>query len=92
MKKVTKVKQLRNIIWGLERLNNDDNFRFEYDYKEVQKKLMNSYKDYGFDEGVQKERINSIKNMFLYGISNKKIAKTYNMTIEEVKKIIEISN
>lgn len=35
----------------------DDTFRFEYDNEIVQKKLVNSAKDEGFDAGVQMKKL-----------------------------------
>lgn len=77
-----------NIIHELERLNMDDTFRFEYDNEIVQKKLVNSAKD----EGIQLERIRAIKALFAQGVSLEIIANVYELTVEEVKEIIDIKD
>lgn len=76
----------------------DDTFRFEYDNEIVQKKLVNSAKKEGFDkgfdagvvQGVQEEKIRTIKAMFDNDVSLDIIADVNNLTIDEVKEILEL--
>lgn len=70
----------------------DDTFRFEYDNEIVQKKLVNSAKDEGFDAGVQMEKIRCIKALYEKGILLEIIASANELTIEEVKEILDIKD
>ncbi len=93
MKSVVDNDEDKEIIHELERLNMDENFRFEYDAEQSQKMMVNSARKEGIaegiEQGIEQERINSIKVLSMNGISDEKIAESYGLTIEEVKEILE---
>lgn len=104
MKQIVDNEEDRKIIHELERLNMDENFLFEYDNEIVQKKLVNSAKDEGFDEGfdegylegrdegINQERIKNIKSLFENGVSLELIANSIGISIDEVKKIVNLKD
>lgn len=93
MKKVVDNEEDMRIISELERLSMDDNARFEYDHELEYKKMMNSAtdraKEEGRQEGIQEERIKIIKSLYSNGVSLELISSSINLSIEEVKNIIE---
>lgn len=68
------------IIEELERLSMNDKFIDEYDYENVQRKLMNSMKDEGYEEGIKIGKIEGEKQ----GEKNKSIDIARNMLKENV--------
>lgn len=84
----------KEIVCELERLNMDDNAKFEYDHEIAHKKMMNTAVDDAMQEGIQvgieQERVKIIKSLYYNGISLELISKSVNLSIEEVKTILEI--
>lgn len=76
------------IIKGLERLAINNKFIDEYDYENVQKKLLNSLKIEGYQDGVN-DGIKKGKKENNLEIAKKLLSK--NFTIEEISDITELS-
>lgn len=91
MKHNTNSNETNQIIKELERLCMDDKFIDEYDYENVQRKLLNSCKAEGYEAGVKngkKQGIEKVaKNMLNENIDINIISKTTGLTIEEINKL-----
>ena len=79
------------IVKEMERLAMDNKFIDEYDAEKVNKILMNTKYEEGYDKGIAKgEKQNSIeiaKKMLEKGMSEDEIAELTQLSIEEIKKI-----
>ena len=75
------------IIEELRRLGMNNKFVDEYDYEFVQKKLMNSIKDEGYEKGKSDEKLEIAKNLLSENIEVNIISKTTGLSIEEIKKL-----
>ena len=75
------------IIKELERLGMNNKFVDEYDREFVQKKLMNSIKDEGYEAGKNDEKIEIAKNLLSENIEVNIISKTTGLSVEYIKKL-----
>ena len=94
MKKTEDEVSLR-VVKELENLSMNEIFRDEYDYENVQRKLINSVKDEGYEEGLQQGYENGTKeksmeiarNMLKENIDINVIIKCTNLTKEEIEQL-----
>ena len=75
------------IIEELERLSMNDEFKDEYDYENVQRKLINSVKDEGKEEGAREKEIEIAKNMLQAGEPIDKIILYTRLAKEEIENL-----
>ncbi len=79
------------IIEELRRLGMNNKFVDEYDYEFVQKKLMNSIKDEGYENGKQdgekSKQLEIAKNLLSENIEVNIISKTTGLSIEEINNL-----
>lgn len=83
------------IIEELERLSMDEDFRDEYDYENVQRKLRNSAKiegyqegfDLGKEEGLKERNIEIAQSMLTKGITEEIISDCTGLSLEEVNNL-----
>ena len=95
MKKTEDEVSLR-VVKELENLSMNEIFRDEYDYENVQRKLINSVKDEGYEEGLQqgyengskREKQEIAKNMLEAGEEIDKIILYTNLTKEEIEQLM----
>ena len=77
----------------LMRLNSDADFVKELSEDEENQKVFNTEKKIAYNDGVQsgieQEKIETVKNFYELGIPLETIAKGTNLSLEEVKKILE---
>ena len=83
----------------LERLNEDDKFRTDYNVELVRRKEINSARldgyDSGYDtgktegleEGAKKEKIKIAKNLLNKGVSTDLVSESTGLSIEELNKL-----
>ena len=75
------------------RLNSDADFVKELSEDEENQKVFNTEKKIAYNDGVQsgieQEKIETVKNFYELGIPLETIAKGTNLSLEEVKKILE---
>ena len=102
MRKITNDPEDIKVIEELEKLSMDDYFRYMYNEKEVNERLMNSRyeeglvhgfdqgKESGFEEGTKKEKIEIAKTMLEDKIDLEIICKYTGLTIEEVNNLNNI--
>lgn len=94
MRKVVNDKNIE-IIEELERLSMNDKFIDEYNYENVQRKLLNTIKDEGYQEGmelgiqegIKQNQIKITKNLLKENIDINIISKTTGLTYEEIEKL-----
>ena len=76
------------IIEELRRLGMNNKFVDEYDYEFVQKKLMNSIKDEGYENGKQdgekSKQLEIAKNLLFENIDIIIISKTTGLSVDEI--------
>ena len=65
----------------------DNDFMNDYDYEKVQKKLMNSIRYEGYEEGAADKSIEIAKKLLLENVSLDIISKTTGLSIEEINNI-----
>lgn len=87
MKKSTTNTDNLYIIEELIRLGNMDEFIDEYDHEIVQRKLMNTYKIEGFEEGEKNKQIEIAKKMLNKKSDINFISECTGLSIEEIKSI-----
>ena len=87
MRNLIKDDETLRILKELERLGMDNDFMNDYDYEKVQKKLMNSIRYEGYEEGVQNEKIEIAKKLLLKNVDENTILETTGLTIEEIEKL-----
>ena len=81
----------------LERLGLDDNFGLAYDNEEMQKRMINTARNWGYDdgkvegleEGKKQEQITIAKNFLKDGIPIEVVSKNTGLNIEELKNLID---
>ncbi len=94
-------KEALKIVDELERLGLDDKFGVVYDNEMMQKKMINTARNWGYDdgkadgkaegleEGKRQEQIVIAKNLLEKGISPKIVSESAGLSIEEVNKLLE---
>ena len=79
------------IVDKLERLNEDDKFRTDYNVELVRRKEINSARldgyDDGYDAGVKSEKIEISKNFLKDGISIEVVSRNTGLSIEELEEL-----
>ena len=75
------------IIEELERLAMDENFLLSYDHEQVRKKVENSIRIEGFNEGINQEKIEIAKNMLSMNLTLEQISQATNLSLEEIENI-----
>ncbi len=83
------MKEDKKIFNELERLNMDDNFRFEYDAELRQKKMVNSARAEGITEGIEQERTKIVLKLESLNYKIADIANIVGISVEEVENIIK---
>ena len=75
----------------LERLGLDDKFGLAYDNELMQKKMINTARSWGYDDGktdgAKAEKISIAKNFLKDGISIEVISKNTGLSVEELEEI-----
>ena len=75
----------------LERLGLDDKFGVVYDNEIMQKKMINTARNWGYDDGkeagAKAEKIEIAKNFLKDGISIEVISKNTGLSVEELEEI-----
>ena len=87
----------RIIIEELRRLRMNNEFIDEYDYENVQRKLMNSNRNEGYKEGLEdgitqgitQEKQEIAKNLLKQGVELNIISKATNLTIQELNNLVQ---
>ena len=87
----------RIIIEELRRLRMNNEFIDEYDYENVQRKLMNSNRNEGYKEGfevgitqgISQRNIEIAKNLLNQGVELNVISKATSLTIQELNDLIQ---
>ena len=69
-----------------------DGFIYPYTHEEEQKMIHNTEKQLAYDEGVEQNKIDVIKNMLELDLPISTIAKSVNISEEKVEKIIKENN
>ena len=90
-------KEALKIVDELERLGLDDNFGLAYDNEEMQKRMINTARNWGYDdgkvegleEGKKQEQITIAKNFLKDGIPIEVVSKNTGLNIEELKNLID---
>ena len=79
------------IVDKLERLNEEDKFRTDYNVELVRRKEINSARldgyDDGYDAGAKAEKISIAKNLLKKGVSIDLVSESTGLSIEEVEKL-----
>ena len=90
-------KEALKIVDELERLGLDDNFGLAYDNEEMQKRMINTARNWGYDdgkvegleEGKKQEQITIAKNFLKDGIPIEVVSKNTGLNIEELKNLVD---
>ena len=97
-------KEALKIVDELERLGIDDKFGVVYDNEMMQKKMINTARNWGYDdgkeagkaegleEGAKAKEIEIAKNLLNMGISKENIIKATNLSEEEINKLLKELN
>ena len=97
-------KEALKIVDELERLGLDDKFGVVYDNEMMQKKMINTARNWGYDdgkeagkaegleEGAKAKEIEIAKNLLNMGISKENIIKATNLSEEEINKLLKELN
>lgn len=85
-------KEALKIVNELEKLGIDDELGAVYDNEQMQKRLLNTARNWGYDdgkaEGKKEEQLTIAKNLLNMGIMSKEdIAKTTGLSVEELKNL-----
>ena len=77
----------------LERLGLNDKFGLAYDNEMMQKKMINTARNWGYDDGkedgAKAEKLSIAKNFLKIGISKEDVIKGTGLSEEELNKLIE---
>ena len=84
----------------LERLGLDDKFGLAYDNEIMQKKMINTARSWGYDdgkedgkaEGLREGKISIAKNFLKDGIPIEVVSKNTGLSVEELEKLLEDNN
>ncbi len=91
MKQVTDEISLR-VIKELEVLSMNNEFRDDYDYENVQRKLMNSMKNEGYEDGAKDKTIEIAKKLLSSNVDIKIIIDSTGLTKEEIENLTSNTN
>ena len=89
-------KEALKIVDELEKLGIDDKFGVIYDNEEMQKRMINTARNWGYDdgkaegleEGKKEEKISIAKNLLKDGMPIESVSKNTGLSIEELQKLI----
>ena len=89
-------KEALKIVDELEKLGIDDELGAVYDNEQMQKRLLNTARNWGYDdgkaegleEGKKEEKISIAKNLLKDGMSIESVSKNTGLSIEELQKLI----
>ena len=89
-------KEALKIVDELEKLGIDDELGAIYDNEQMQKRLLNTARNWGYDdgkaegleEGKKEEKISIAKNLLKDGMSIESVSKNTGLSIEELQKLI----
>ena len=82
-------KEALKIVDELERLGLDDKFGLAYDNEIMQKKMINTARSWGYDDGAKAEKIAIAKNLLKDGISIEVVSRNTGLSIEELNNLLE---
>ena len=82
-------KEALKIVDELERLGLDDKFGLAYDNEIMQKKMINTARNWGYDDGAKAEKIEIAKNLLNIGISKEDIIKATGLSEEELENLTD---
>ena len=86
-------KEALKIVDELERLGLDDKFGLAYDNEMMQKKMINTARNWGYDdgkaEGLEEGKKTVAKKLFNMGISKEDIIEATDLSIEELNNLLE---
>ena len=93
-------KEALKIVDELERLGLDDKFGLAYDNEIMQKKMINTARSWGYDdgkedgkaEGLREGKISIAKNFLKDGIPIEVVSKNTGLSVEELEKLLEDNN
>ena len=85
-------KEALRIVDELERLGLDDKFGLAYDNEIMQKKMINTARSWGYDDGAKAKEIEIAKNFLKDGISKEVVSKNTCLSEEEINNLIEELN
>ena len=71
----------------LERLGINDKFGVVYDNEIMQKKMINTARNWGYDDGAKAKEIEIAKNFLKDGIPIEVISKNTGLSVEELKEL-----
>ena len=86
-------KEALKIVDELERLGLNDNFGIVYDNEMMQKRMINTARNWGYDDGkeagAKAEKIEIAKNLLNIGISKEDIIKATGLSEEELENLTD---
>ena len=82
-------KEALKIVDELERLGLDDKFGLAYDNEMMQKKMINTARNWGYDDGAKAEKIEIAKNLFNIGTPKEDIIKVTGLSKEELENLTD---
>ena len=93
-------KEVLKIVDELERLGLDDKFGLAYDNEMMQKKMINTARNWGYDdgkaegleEGARAKEIEIAKNLLKDGIPIEVVSKNTGLSVEELENLLEDNN
>ena len=89
-------KEALKIVDELERLGIDDEFGLVYDNEAMQKRMINTARNWGYDDGKEDgarvEKLSIAKNFLKIGISKEDVIKGTGLSEEEINNLIEELN
>ena len=85
MRRITSNPEDLKVIEELERLSMDDYFRYMYNEKEVNERLMNSRYQEGINDGTKERNIEIAKAMLQDEVPSDSISKYTNLSINEIE-------
>ena len=82
-------KEALKIVDELERLGLDDKFGLAYDNEMMQKKMINTARNWGYDDGAKAKEIEIAKNLLKDGIPIEVVSRNTGLSIEELNNLLE---
>ena len=80
-------KEALKIVDELERLGLNDKFGLAYDNEMMQKKMINTARNWGYDDGAKTKEIEIAKNFLKDGIPIEVISKNTGLSVEELEEL-----
>ena len=82
-------KEALKIVDELERLGLDDKFGLAYDNEIMQKKMINTARNWGYDDGAKAKEIEIAKNLLKDGIPIEVVSRNTGLSIEELENLTD---